>query len=257
MVVNSHVQIPNCILKQFRSSKSKTVFYLDLNDLRIHSCSSRRLGAERGYYSKEMEEYLNKEIDTPIAKLVSEANEFAQKRTDKIVITDEYENIIKKYMTASMARSKLCFNSFLRASFSAALFDPQINHDSAVFFSTLQNGGINPVIQNHEVHIIVNICDRVFVVPRNCFYSYERKDCTCYALPISPFCVIALVPEGYPTDYIDGEACYLHVIDNPDIIWEFNCSALNYELGYNHSFVASYRQKELQELKQLLESYKC
>ena len=253
MAVNSHIQIPNCILKQFRSPKSKTVYYLDLNELRIRSCSSRLLGAEYGYYSKEIEDYLNKEIESPISKLVEEINEFVKKRKQKIVITDEQENTVKKYMTASMARSQLCLNSFMKASFSAALFDPQANHDSVVRLSTLQNGGISPVIKNHEVHLIVNKSDRSFVVPRNCFYSYERKNRTCYALPVSPICVIALVPEDYPTDYIAEEACYLYVIDNPEIVKEFNCLALSYELRYNHSFVASYQQKELQELKQLLE----
>ena len=252
MLINSHIQIPNCILKQFRSPKSKTVYYLDLNDLRIRSCSSRLLGTEHGYYSKAMEEYLNREIETPFSKIVSETVLFAQKRTEKIFINDAYENTIKKYMTAAMARSRRCLNSFMKASSTAALLDPQANHDSVVLFSTLQNGGINTVIQNHEVHLIVNESERVFVVPRNCFYSFEYKECTCYALPISPICVITLVPESYPIDYYGEEACYLHVIDNANTVWEFNCSALNYEMSYNNSFVASARKQELNELLQFL-----
>lgn len=253
-MINSHVQIPNCVLKQFRSKKSQTVFYLSLIDAHIHSCKSSRLGTEFGYYSEKMEKLLNREIESPFSKLVRDINSFAEMRTDRIFLSDEDELTIKRYMTASMARSSLCFNSYMKSSISANLYSSQMNHDLSVYFSIQQNGGISPVIQNHHVHVIVNRCDRLFVVPRNCFYSYNRKTYTCYALPISPICVLSLVPEEYPDDYIGGDVCYLHVIEDADNIRKFNCSALQYELNFNNAFVASARPHELQELKQYLEN---
>ena len=256
MLVNSHIQIPNCILKHFRSSSSNTVYYLNLNDWRVHSCRSSSLGTEFGYYSYEMEQYLNKEIEDPIAKLAIKVNSFAERKKDKIDITYEDEIAVKKYVTASMARSKKCLNSYFRNSYFAALAETRSNHDSIALISTQRNGGVDPLVQNREVHLIVNLSNRQFVVPRNCFYDFKDQECVLIMVPISPICVIALVPEEYPKEYIDGEVCRLHKITEAETVWEMNKQALHYEWVYNFSFIASARKQELNELKLYLETDK-
>lgn len=59
MSVDSHVQITNAILKNFRRSDGK-VMYLDLKTGRIGACASGDLGTKNGYYSNDIEKYLRK-----------------------------------------------------------------------------------------------------------------------------------------------------------------------------------------------------
>ena len=255
MSIDSHIQITNFILRNFRSPHGR-VDYLDLTTGRIRSCGSDRLGTEPDYYSAEMEKYLNKEIETPFSNLAAEVLSFVEKKIDKIVLSNEVETTVKKYVTASMARSSLCFNSYMKASITADLLEPQANHDSIVFYSTQRDGGINPLVQNSKMYLIVNLSERQFVVPRNCFYGVPRKGYTCIAVPISPLCIILLAPEKYPEEYIAGESCRLYKVFDGDIVGEMNIAALHYEWCFNHLFVASASRQELEKLKQYMEKKK-
>lgn len=101
MSKNSHIQIPNFILKQFRSSNGQ-VLHLDLDNNRIRSCSSKKLGTEYGYYSDEIEDYLNKEIENPFSDYVKTIVPFSKENKDKLQLSFKVEDACKKFVTASI-----------------------------------------------------------------------------------------------------------------------------------------------------------
>ena len=249
MSVNSHVQIPNCILKHFRSSNGK-VFYYDIKTQLIRSTASGKLGVEFGYYSDAIENYLNQEIETPISKLITKILPFSLGKVQSFQLSYEMEYTFKKYITAAIARSNQSNELLYKYSYTAFLVDEQINHDDLVFASTQYNGGIHPKIEKSKMFIVINRSNRKFVVPRNCFYIVHSRGKPCIIAPISPYCSLELVPENNKTgNDSPDEVTRLEFIDNPDIVKRMNQHAFQQEYIINSSFVASSDKKELEELQ--------
>ena len=255
--MDSHIQLPNGVLKHFRSNEPRAsgrVYYLDLNDGCIHLSGSKRLGTETGYYSEEIESYLNKEIETPFTSLAAKVRSFAEKDLDTLVLDVTVEETLKRYIVAAMARSKLALNSLMKKSVTAQFMSMQANHDDLVLISTLGNHGLIPLLQSHKMLVLVNRTDRQFVVPRNCFYTVHSQGYSCIVAPISPICALELVPEKYSGNVINGEEYRFGYIDDPNIISEMNKQALRYEYSFNQTFVASASRYELEKLKTYLET---
>lgn len=70
-IMNSHIQVPNAILKQFRDEEDpeKKVWYLDLATGEVKRSASGKLGTEKGYYSEGIERFWSATIESPIAAL--------------------------------------------------------------------------------------------------------------------------------------------------------------------------------------------
>lgn len=247
MAVRSHIQIPKGVLKQF-SEASGRVYYLEVNTCKIGLTSAKKLGTEYGYYSEEQEKYLNKEIESPLILLAATVREFLEQKRQTLTLSVSAEESLKKYITGAMARSELSLDAFLSASFTAAFFTPQQNHDQLVYFSTKKNGGVTEIIKDHFLVLLINKTERNFVVPRNCFYVSSSHGCECIIAPISPKCALCLFPPEY-VDKIDVSKKYrLCYVENSADINKMNHRALMYEYMYNKKFVASATREELEEL---------
>jgi len=255
-MMDSHIQLPNGILKHFRSGApeaSGRVFYLDLNTSYIGLSGSGRLGTEAGYYSEEIETYLNEKIETPFTTLAAKVRAFIHENREALTLDSIDEEICKNYVAASMARSKPALDSLMTNSVTAQFMGEQANHDDLVFVST-QPGMLSSVLKAYKMLVIVNRTARHFVVPRNCFYEVQSKGSSCIVVPISPGCVLELVPPDYSGNIVNGEECRLGYIDDPDIVCEMNRRALRYEYAFNQTFVASASRFELEQLKAYLEA---
>ena len=246
MAVDSHIQIPKGILKYFSESSGR-VYYLDVSSGKIGLAGAGVLGTEHGYYSEEQEQYLNKEIETPFASLAAKVRAFL-KDNKALTLSLLEEKVLKRYITAAMARSQLSLDAFLSASFTADLFTDQQNHDDLVYLATKQNNGIVKILDNHFLAIMINKTEVNLVVPRNCFYVLSSRGYECIVAPISPQCALCLLPQEYAEQYSDVKEYRLFFVEKTEDISFMNCRALMYEYMYNKTFVASATRKELDEL---------
>ena len=205
--MESHIQLPNGILKYFRSDAPGTsgrVFYLNLESGNIGLSGSCRLGTEAGYYSEEIETYLNEKIETPFTTLAAKVRSFIDEDGDTLTLALADEETCKNYVAASMARSKPALDSLMTNSVTAQFSSEQANHDDLVFIST-QPGMLSSILKAYKMLVVVNRTERQFVVPRNCFYEVQSKGSSCIVIPISSGCVLELVPPDYSGNIIDGE----------------------------------------------------
>ena len=69
MNINSHVQLPNCVLRNFRdeTDPEKKVWYLDVQTGDILRKSSKKLGTCKGYYSETGERFWAENIENPLS----------------------------------------------------------------------------------------------------------------------------------------------------------------------------------------------
>ena len=243
MDVNSHIQLPKFILNYFRCPNGH-VSYLSLNDLQLHSCAPKKLGTQKGYYSEEMEQYLNKQIENPFSRLVAEVIASLEQGKASLVLPFDIDTICKRYITAAAYRSGKAYTDYLKESQTASLCDDQTNHDELLFFSTRMNNGVFPGLETARMLVLVNQTERQFVVPRNCFYLVSSNGMPCIIVPITPKHAFGLVPKGFSAE-ADAN---LWLIEDADYVWHMNKQALSMEYVFNHEFVASASKRELMEL---------
>lgn len=247
MAIDSHIQLPKGVLKHFSESSGR-VFYLDMVTGKIGLAGAGVLGTEYGYYSEEQEKYLNKEIESPITNVASKVRAFLKKDKGSLTLKKSEEIILKKYVTAAMARSSLSLETFLSTSMTADLFTEQQNHDDIVFFSTMRNGGVAEIFKNYFLVVLINKTEDNLVVPRNCFYTLSSNKFECIVAPISPKCALCLFPPEYADKNglsKDYRLCHVETIEDIELM---NQRALMYEYMCNKTFVASATRKELDEL---------
>ena len=108
MAINSHVQLPNSILKYFRdeSDSEKKVWYLDISSGSIMKAASNKIGTSKGYYSDFGENFWNRTVEDSLAKLNHKFYKiYMQKENAEIgslPMSQDDKDIIKKYIKAAM-----------------------------------------------------------------------------------------------------------------------------------------------------------
>lgn len=78
----------------------------------------------------------------------------------------------------------------------------------------------------------------------------------CTIAPISPKIVLALFPNGYTGNIVNGEELRLGKISNTKDIMNFNIAALTIEYVMNKGFVASDNSMVLRELQQYIDEHR-
>ena len=253
--INSHIQLPKAILKQFKE-KTGRVFYLNLDCNEIGLAGVSVLGTERDYYSEEIEKLLSKEIEKPISDLAHKVTDFFESEDRQLVLTLEEEQILKDYMSYSVIRSKLMQAIGERRSNIIPMLSYQQKHDVLVYFFKKIKPEIPYASRDSSLSVLYNCTDVSFVVPQNCFYTIKSSGMFCTIAPISPKIVLALLPNGYTGNIVNGEELHLGKISSAKDIMNFNIAALTVEYVMNKGFVASVNSMVLRELQQYIDEHR-
>lgn len=258
MAVNSHIQIPNGILKQFTDA-SHRVFYLDVKTGYIGLAGSKKLGTEYGYYSDEHEKFLNKEIENPLINLGAKVCKLLYDESLTISLSKEEEITLKRYIATSIARSNLALDAMQRASgkYSQLLLSTQQKHDFISGFGATRNSSVYQTFESHYLVILINKTNVNWVVPRNCFYAVSSHEIECVVAPVSPKSALCLFPPEYAENNAESLLYRLGVVNDPDFASMMNARALLYEYIYNQTFVASATKAELEKLRDYLQNSKA
>lgn len=107
--INSHIQIPNAVLKQFRDEKDpeKKVWYLDLATGEVKRSASGKLGTEKGYYSEGIEQFWSATIESPIAALnarIRKSCDGCEGNIGDFLLSEKDKTAVKRYIKAMAIR---------------------------------------------------------------------------------------------------------------------------------------------------------
>lgn len=248
--MNSHIQLPNNILEQFRDTTTdeKQVPFIDLHDNFIHSKSSKKLGTAKDYYSKEMEKWLNANIESPASNLFARVRQFCLSDSKSVSISQEDEMTFKIFVKNMLARSNLAGNSYSKHDSSPFPLSKQNKNDGLVSITMQIHGSIDSILSEMKMVILINRSSCNFVVPRNAIYTAAYGDSYRLIAPIHPAIALTLIPNRYFNDFNHEGIFYCDEILDPRQIHHLNVEALKCEYAFNKEFVASCRKQELVDL---------
>lgn len=251
--INSHIQLPNLILKHFRdeTDDTKKVWYLDISSGKIRQSAALKLGTSKGYYSGWGELFWNRAIENPLGELTHKICCFSDEKIADLKLTTADKRTAKRYIKAASIRSDIAYEAMKSSSVTADFFSDQENHDSLSVFGMSLTGNLNQILDAMDVTILLNQTDRNLVVPRNCYYGVSISGDGSIVAPLSPKVALFLFSAKSHPEWENGFA----VVRLGEIIEEMNIYALKYEYMFNKAFVASNSYQELEQLQKFREDH--
>lgn len=254
MAQKSHIQITKALLKNF-SHKSfidgkpegRKAFYLDLKDNQIKEEKINVLGTEEGYYSAEMENYLNKNVESKFGEIMKNALDYTNGKIGQFPINSV---IIKTFFLYSILRSNYIFNKVNNdRSKLAKLLLPPISHEEILLHPEAAEGAFSDCFAN----IFFNDSTTDLVITKNCVYQVAYKSGNaCAFLPIAPKVAFILMHNNDNDGIFHGNGMLAANTSEESLINVFNEKALEYEQKWSNGFVVASRMIELEYLQNVI-----
>ena len=157
MNINSHVQLPNCVLRNFRdeTDPEKKVWYLDVRTGDILRKSSKKLGTRKGYYSETGERFWAENIENPLSIISRKIQKYCTGEVPCLQISADDADACKRYIKAAFIRSKMAEDEMNKHSVTASICTEQSNHDMLACFGLRSYGPIESNLEKMDVSVLI------------------------------------------------------------------------------------------------------
>ena len=235
-MVDSHIQMPKCILKNF-VNEYQSFYYYDVAESEIKMSRPKSLNAQNGYYSSRVEHMLQRIVESPLGNILKyvKENDFSE----PIDIPNNFENIAMTYIHSLIARAPHMYETIEKHSIFlqfVSSFNETDKHDFAVD-TVLEEAKNNSPFENYIITMLVNKTEIPLLLPMGGMYSYGDFVCA----PISLNRAIALVKcnSDLCNKLIDGEQCKVLMVENESVLHQMNRFAIKAEVSHNKQHVVS------------------
>jgi len=216
--VNSHVQLPKLLLKNFRTKEK--LFYISTQSNKLLRSSAKSYNTAFGYYSLEFEEYLSNNYEKILSDLIQSLNSFTNGEVTSVTLKNLNNNINKLFLMA-LTRNPKYVKDINKKSIMAQLIDG--GYDTEYLMITGEKMEMN-FLKNFTPVPLINITNKNLVTIKSLVSNIYLKDgIACMAIMLHPKFAIALIPNDYYKTMIDeqGEQTYLQ-LDNEQTLKEMN-----------------------------------
>lgn len=251
--MNSHIQMPKCVLKQFAiqsGANEGKVFYYNLEKNLIGLRAPKRLNVKQGHYSDVVENILSKEIETPLGKVIKDLNEsllngkgfkLTQKRVDSI-FNYLYSLLARSPQMREGVESELLFKGFYT--------EQNINDISVVESIELMRQ--DQALKNFYPTFVVNKTETPFVLPTCGYYDFKTEDEDgIVQMPLTEKICVWLFQTKYLDKYLKDDSLLLIGINNNDIIYKMNELAFITQKRYSNAYLVSSNKEEFERIKKV------
>lgn len=219
--VNSHIQMPKGILKQFTDSKNQ-LYYIDMSDeYRIKKGHPKSLNTQNGYYANDTETYLNRTIETHLNSVIEYVSNID---ADCCTFPDYFRNISFRYLYSLLARSAY----FMENAWS-------VSRDHIVRFLIEKSKESQFLKDVFQVSCILNKTSNPFILP-NGGITECGKDLIC---PLSTHTALY---------FYNSDNCIFKTISDDDVVRIINLNSISSEHKHDHRYVISNDREYLSEL---------
>lgn len=245
--INSHIQMPESILKNFVNEQQAFYCYdiAEVNEHRkIKKSHPKSLNAKKGHYSRRVEQMLHRNVETPLGRKIKyvEDNNF----DNPIDIPSDFRDVMLTYIHSLIVRAPHMYGMIEQHSFLLQDINNLTEKDKNDFAVEigLDEANSNSPFKDYIVTMIVNKTEIPFLLPIGGMYSYGDFVCA----PISLYKAIALVKQDSKLckELIDGELCKVLMVEKEAVLHQMNRFAIQAEVSHNKQYVVS-RDKALLE----------
>lgn len=252
--MDSHIQMPKCVLKQFVITSGllkNWFFYYDIEKDVITKGSPSSVNTQADYFSKFAEEELSKRIETPLGKLISILNKNLFSNNEEFILKQTHNRTIYNYLYSLLSRSPKMVENIKNGMFFGGWLTDQEIHEIATF-DGLKIMQENKEFKEFSITFVVNNSEIPFVLPICGFYAFATKEEEAIIqLPITERISIRLFMNKYMDRYCHGGKIKQIYVNEEDIIKRMNSVALREQTRYNVGYIICSNKEELQRLKDL------
>ena len=190
--------------------------YIDTRDMCIKSEKTRKYKVKYGYYSKFIEDKLNKNFETKISAINKEINNFRYKKNKEILLTKEKIEAIYSFFDITTYRNIKFLNKINEKSLSSLLMG-KFTHDQLMKF--IFDNNFLHIYDDLKVNIIINKTKREFIINDTMISSIScDMGNEIIIMPINKKECLALLPEKYYKKYfINGRLYYMSIDDENEV----------------------------------------
>lgn len=252
-IIDSHIQMPKLLLKRFHNDKHK-FYYYDVPGCYIgKNGTAESTNTELGYYSAEVEQFINDTIESPIGKILAYVDE---KGFDKetLSVTSKIDETVKNFFCSLISRDPSLIKKMHEEGSLITLFSERDQHDYAAINGILLSQEAN-VFSEYIVTFMINRTTIPFVLPVCGLYSFSFNGHTVINLPVSPETAICLIHRDYAERLLhkDGAISMFEISDEV-VIHRMNGWAFSAQLKQKYGRIVCPSRNELDRLKKINDS---
>lgn len=210
-VVNSHIIVPEVLLKDFQSSNTY-LYYIDTKIDKIKRGSVRKFNTQFGYYSLRFEKFLSNNYETRIGNIKKKLNDFVFKKEQTVELENLF-NDIKRFLNMSFFRNPRFIDEINNEAISSNIIFKGYNSESVALFSN--DYGSN-LLNGMNIFLIINRTGEGLVLSGEIFSNFSlNNDVHGMILPLHPSYGFAIVPTEYYNEQIKKytDKCYMAITD--------------------------------------------
>jgi len=242
--INSHIQMPKSVLKRFENLHHK-FFYYDVKNNRIgNNGHAGSINTSRGFFSKEIEIFLNANVEKPLSNLFSIIDEISID-PPKGHIDSKFDYVAKRFVYALLSRNPDKVDSICDYPSIADALSPQQFRDIGAVLGLAAEIKKNQ-LDSYGTTIAVNSTIMPFVLPTCGAYYMKIRDIEHVVLPVSPKKAIVFVEEKGKDEIIcDGIVHPYSITDILDV-HQLNIGAVFAQCRYGNGYVVSPQREALE-----------
>ena len=235
--ISSHIQMPKSVLKRFENQHHR-YYYYDVKRRFIgtngHAGSTN---IELGFYSHEIEGFLNSEIETPFSKLYEAIDEISID-PPRGNIDSHFDYVAKRFVYALLARNPNAIDRIKKDPLINELFSSQQTRDLGMtmgFAAEMERD----FLSNYGTTIAINSTDVPFILPTCGAYCLNIFEIEHIVLPVSPTKAIVFVEESGKGQVVADGVFRPYFIEDEVDAAQFNIAAFSTQCRYGNGFVVS------------------
>lgn len=245
-MVNSHIQMPKCVLKNFEDDK-QTLYYYDFKSKNIKRGRAASLNTEYGYYSEDTENFLRDYIETPLGTIMSKLKQITIE--DKFTINSDFIVTVRYFLYSLLCRSESMLKSLNRNSVFFPLLKKQDQHNCAAVLG-VELANKKGLMNDWHITFSINNSNTPFVLPLLGLYqiSYKTNECILLNMPISPNHAITLFPKKFREEFVENNNVKLFNLSDDASVHTLNLFAFQSEEKNNNKYIISNKKEEIELL---------
>lgn len=238
-MINSHIRMPKCVLKQFADEKH-FVYFMNLEKGWIQKSHAESINTEEDYYSEDVEHFLRDHIETPLGQILKFIKSIDEKNPE-FTMDNEKKTVMRRFVHALIARSQIMLAKINQTSIFAQFLPKRDLHDWVAVMG-IEEAHNSHVFEDWEITFTENHTEVPFVLPLCGTYSFSYNGDTMFNVPVTPHYALTFMPRTIAYRYvIDGKMRLFQIMDSEQAM-RFNMFALKSERkDWNYGIAANSR----------------